>query len=197
MNKDFSVKDFVKEYEKQLTEVDKDKFVKNHLKAEKYLLYEDKIKLAENIVKSSSYAIANEDGALRKTDVIAFNSPMRYILFVMTIVDKYTNIRVNFQDVMPEFNALNFDGLIEVIFKKIGDKEINEFNTILDMVLDDFTVNKYQFRNYISETISKISGLAEKCLPLIDNIINKVDNLSEEEEKKLGNFVKKITKFIK
>ena len=197
MNKDFNVKSFVEEYEKQLTDADKAKFLRSKLKTEKYMPYADKLTLAENIVKSSSYAMVKEDGALKQTNRIALNSPMRYILFVMTVVDKYTNIEVNFKNVMPEFDALNFNSLIEVIFEKVGDKEIAEFNTVVDMVLNDFMANKYQFKNYIDDTLLKVSGLVEKCAPLIDNITSKLDSMSEEDMDKLSGLLGKVTKFIK
>lgn len=197
MNKDFSVKDFVEEYEKQLTDDDKARFLKGKLKTERYMPYADKIALAERVVKSTSYAIDKEDGELKKTDRISLNSPMRYVLFVMTVVDKYTNIEVNFNNAMPEFDALNFCGLIEIIFEKVGDKEIGEFNTIVDMALNDFMANKYQFKNYINDTLSKVSGLVERCVPLIDNITNKLDGMSEEDAEKLSRLLGKVTKFIK
>ena len=197
MNKDFNVKSFVEEYEKQLSNDDKAKFLKNKLKTEKYMPYADKLTIAENIIEHSSYAMVKEDGKLRQTDRIALNSPMRYILFVMTVIDKYTNIEVNFKNVMPEFDALNFNGLIEVIFEKVGDKEIAEFNTVVDMVLNDFMANKYQFKNYIDDTLLKVSGLVEKCAPLIDNIANKLDSMSEEDVDKLSGLLGKVTKFIK
>ena len=197
MNKDFNVKGFVEEYEKCSNNDDKARFLKNKLKTEKYMPYADKMAIAENIVKHSSYKMIKEDGDLKQTDRIALNSPMRYILFVMTVVDKYTNIEVNFKNVMPEFDALNFNSLIEVIFEKVGDKEIAEFNTVVDMVLNDFMANKYQFRNYIDDTLSKISGLVEKCAPLIDNIASKLDSMSEEDVEKLSGLLGKVTKFIK
>ena len=197
MNKDFNVKSFVEEYEKQLSNDDKAKFLKSKLKTEKYIPYADKLSVAENIINHSSYAIVKEDGVLKQTDRIALNSPMRYILFVMTVVDKYTNIEVNFKNIMPDFDALNFNGLIEVIFERIGDKETAEFNTVVDMVLNDFMANKYQFKNYINETLSKVSGIVEKCAPLIDNITSKLDSMSEEDVEKLSGLLGKITKFIK
>lgn len=197
MNKDFNVKSFVEEYEKQSTDADKAKFLRSKLKTEKYIPYADKLAIAENIVKSSSYAMVKEDGELKQTDRIALNSPMRYILFVMTVVDKYTNIEVNFKNIMPDFDALNFNSLIEVIFEKVGDKETAEFNTVVDMVLNDFMANKYQFKNYINETLSKVSGLVEKCAPLIDNIADKLDGMSEEDMEKLSGLLGKVTKFIK
>jgi hypothetical protein len=166
-------------------------------KTEKYMPYADKLTLAENIVKSSSYAMVKEDGKLKQTDRIALNSPMRYILFVMTVVDKYTNIEVNFGNIMPDFDALNFNSLIEVIFEKIGDKETAEFNTVVDMVLNDFMANKYQFKNYIDDTLLKVAGLVEKCAPLIDNITSKLDSMSEEDVDKLSGLLGKVTKYIK
>ena len=197
MNKDFNVKSFVEEYEKHLNNDDKAKFLKSKLKTEKYIPYADKLTFAENIVKHSSYAMVKEGGKLKQTDKIALNSPMRYILFVMTVVDKYTNIEVNFKNIMPDFDALNFNSLIEVIFEKVGDKETAEFNTVVEMVLNDFMANKYQFKNYIDDTLLKVSGLVEKCAPLIDNIANKLDSMSEEEVEKLSGLLGKVTKFIK
>ena len=196
MNKDFNVKSFVEEYEKCSNNDDKAKFLKSKLKTEKYMPYADKLTFAENIVNHSSYAMVKEDGVLKQTDKIALNSPMRYILFVMTVVDKYTNIEVNFGNIMPDFDALNFNSLIEIIFEKIGDKEMAEFNTIVEMVLNDFMANKYQFKNYIDDTLLKVSGLIEKCVPLIDNITSKLDNMSEEDVEKLTNKLGKLGKFF-
>ena len=197
MNKDFNVKSFVEEYEKCSSKDDKAKFLKSRLKTERYMPYADKLALADNIVKSSSYAMVKEYGVLKQTDRIALNSPMRYVLFVMTVVDKYTNIEVDFGNIMPDFDALNFNSLIEVIFEKIGDKEMAEFNTVVEMVLNDFMANKYQFKNYINDALSRVSRLVEKCVPLIDNITNKLDDMSEEDVDKLSGLLGKVTKFIK
>lgn len=197
MNKDFDVKSFVKEYEKQLTDIEKNSFLKNKLKVEKYLPYSDKLIIAENIVKSSSYAMVKEDETLKRTDKIEINSPMRYILFVMTVVNKYTNITVNFGDIMSEFDYLNKNNLIEVIFGKVGDKEINEFNTVVEMVLDDFMANKYEFKNYVSEIFSKFYVLMQKSYPVVNNIVDKLDNMSDEDIKKLSGLLGKFGKFVK
>lgn len=200
MQKDFSVKSFVEEYEKipKASTTEAEKFLRSKLKTEKYLPYADKVSAADYIVVSSSYAIVKDGDELVQTDVIKVTSPMRYVLFVMTVIDKYTNIEVNFKDnIMSEFDALNSNGLIEVIFSKIGDKEVAEFNTVLGMVADDFMANKFEFKNYVSEIVSKFADVAGKSIPLIDKIVNKLDNLTEEDEKKLSGFIGKISKFIK
>lgn len=197
MNKNFNVKGFVEDYEKKLTNTEKESYLKGKLKTEKYLPYADKLATAENIVKSSSYAMIKEDGVLKKTDKIEINSPLRYILFVMSIIDKYTNIEVNFKNIMPEFDYLNKNNLFEAIFAKIGDREINEFNTVVEMVLDDFVSNKFETKNYISDIFLKLASLAEKSYPLIDNIINKLDTMSEEDKNKLSGLLGKFGKFVK
>ena len=199
MKKDFKVIDFVNEYKKQVSESDKIKFLKTKLKVESYLSYSEKLVTAELIVKNSSYAIVKneENGALIKTNRIKINSPMRYILFVMNVVNKYTNLEVNFKDVLPEYDALNKNGLIEVVFAKIGDKEVGEFNTVIDMVLNDFMTNEYEFKNFVSEKLSQINEMIKKVAPHIDNIVNKLDNLTEEDANKLSKVFEKIGKFIK
>lgn len=199
MNKDFNIKDFVKEYEKQITEIDKTRFLKSKLKVDTYLSYADKVATAERIVKSSSYAlIKNEDsGELEKTNRIKLNSPMRYVLFVMTIIDKYTNLEVNFSNVMPEFDYLNKNNLFEVIINKIGDKEVGEFNTVVEMILDDFMTNEYEFKNYISEALSKVNEGIQKFSPIINNIVDKIDSLSDKDMEKLSGWIDKIAKRTK
>ena len=199
MNKNFKVIDFVNEYEKQISEPDKTKFLKTKLKVENYLPYSEKLVTAELIVKNSSYAIVKneENGALIKTDRIKINSPMRYILFVMNVVSKYTNLEVNFKDVLPEYDALNKNCLIEVVFAKIGDKEVGEFNTLVDMILNDFMSNEYQFKNFVSEKLTQVNEMIRKATPHIDNIVNKLDNLTEEDVNKLSGVFEKIGKFIR
>lgn len=198
MKKNYTIKDFTDEYESKISAQDKETFLKTKLKVEKYMPYSDKLTVADNIIKSSSYALAkNEEGKLYKTDKISVNSPMRYILFVMTVVNKYTNLEVNFQDVMPEFDCLNKNCLVEYIFNRIGDKEISEFNTVLEMVLNDFLTNEYQFKNYINDIVYKIGGMAQHLSPVLNNIVDKIGELPEEERTNLFDKLSKLGRFIK
>lgn len=198
MDKNCTVKDFVVKYEKLTNDTDKTKFFKTELKVETYLSYADKLTVAENIVKNSSYAIVKkDDGELIKTNKIKINSPIRYVLFAMTVIDKYTNIAVNFKDVITDFDCLNKNSLLEIIFKKIGEKEIGEFNTVLDMVLDDFMTNEYEFKNYISDVMLKIDGMITKIIPTVDNFVNKIETLSEDDIDKLHKLFERFGKLIK
>ena len=199
MNKDFEIKKFVEEYEAQIGDSEKTKFLKTKLKTEVYLSHSEKLIAAELIVKNSSYAILKneETGEMKQTKRIKINSPMRYILFVMTVIDKYTNLKVNFKDVLPEYDYLNKNGLIEIIFNKIGDKEVGEFNAVIDMILNDFMTNEYEFKNFINEKIYQLNEFIEKASPHISKIIDRLDNLTEEDLKKFSTAFQKFGKFIK
>lgn len=198
MKKSFKVKEFVDKYEAQINVADKEKFLRTSLKTDNYMEYSEKVLIADNIVKSCSYAISkDENGTLSKTNQIAINSPMRYVLFAMTVVNKYTNIEVDFSKIMPQFDMLNRNGLIEIIFAKVGEKEIAEFNTVVGMVLDDFMKNEYEFRNYIGGMLTKMGGLVQQVSPIIDNIVNKIDNLSEDDAEKLTKWLDRMGKFVK
>lgn len=199
MDKKFNVKDFSEQYMKQINASAKETFIKTKLKVVDYLPYQEKIIIAKNIVKSTSYAIGRneETGGLTKTNRIKINSPMRYILFVMTVVNKYTNIEVNFNDVMPEFDDLNKNGLIEVIFNKVGEREIGELKIIIDSVLEDFMTNEYEIKNYIADKLYKANELVQKIIPVVENITNKIESLSDDDIKKISEKIDKIGKFIR
>lgn len=199
MEKNINVNDFVEKYEGQIDESGKIKFVKNALKIQTYLPYANKVACAERIVKTTSYALIKDEntGEMIKTNRIKINSPMRYILFVMNIVNEYTNIEVNFKNIMPEFDGLNKNGLFEIIMNKIGEREVAEFNTVVEMILNDFMTNEYEFKNFVSEQISNFGNIVQKIVPVVDNITNKLDNLSEEDMGKLSNWLERLGKFIK
>lgn len=199
MNKDFTVIEFAKKYEEKLTNNDKATFLKTKLKVENYMEYAEKVLIAENIVRSSSYAISKDKdgGELTKTNQIHINSPMRYVLFVMSIVNKYTNIKVNFDNIMIEFDALNKNGLIELITKRVGEKEVAEFQTVVDMVLNDFMNNEYEFKNYLSGLVMRAGGIVEKIAPLVENVTSKLDSLSDEDADKLTKWIERFGKLVK
>ena len=199
MEKNYNVKEFVDKYVRRIDDSDRAKFIKTNLKVDTYMPYAEKVACAERIVKTTSYAIIKDEnsGEMKKTNRIKINSPMRYILFVMNIVNEYTNISVNFANIMPEFDALNKNGLIEVITDKIGEREMAEFNTVVDMILNDFMTNEYEFKNFVSEQLSNIGELVQKITPIIGNITNKLDNLSEEDMNKLEKWLERFGKFIK
>ena len=199
MKKDFNIKDFVNGYVKNTNQSDRESYIRTKLKTLDYLDYSEKVLVAENIIGTTSYAIVSseKDKQLKRTNKIKFNSPMRYVLFVMTVVNKYTNIEVDSSNAMPDFDLLNKNGLIEIIFDAIGEREITELKTIIDMVLQDFRENECNINSLITNQVESLFNAIENFIPMIDKIIDKLKTIDEKEIDNISNKIEKIFKFLK
>ena len=143
-----SVSEFVKEYNACTNETARKNYLKK-LDITKYLSYEQKIVIASRIVEATS---RDQDG----TDRVVINSPMRYVLYVFSVLSSYTNLDMGTTMSLEHFNALNQYGLIEKIFALIPEKELAEFQKIVEMTFDDFMTNYYEAHNYINSVLEKI-----------------------------------------
>ena len=173
MDKNITVENLVKLYDNDKS-ADKKNFY-SQLKVEDYVSYAIKIEIARKIYETT---------CMRDGDIV-MNSPMKYLLYCRSIVSLYTNIKfadnVDGADdeslglmMLTEFDALNSRGLFEKIFAKIPEKELVEFNTVLDMVSNDAMTNKYEPHAYFSDLINKLSNV-------ISVIANNTENLDQEE----------------
>lgn len=144
-----TVAEFVELYENDKTKGKTE--VAKKLKITPYLDYEVKISLADNIVTH-----ANVD---KDTGNVVLNSPLRFVFFVFTIVNKYTNVRMGAGDMLGDFNALNSRGLVEYLMKQIPEKELSEFSTVVDMVCDDLIANKTEIHAFVNNIIDSLAEL--------------------------------------
>ena len=147
-----NIDEFVKEFSETS---DKVQYIKKHI-VEKYVPYEKKIAICKNIIESADYTPTIED---IKKKYYSPNTPLRYVLFCMSIIDVYTDIVLNKTDdnnnnVIGGFNSLNSIKVFEILFKEL-DKEYREIETILNMMIDD-TVNKEN--NLVSFFSTKIDS---------------------------------------
>lgn len=85
-----TVNEFIEEYNKQINDDAKTKFIKKHIVTD-YVNYEEKIVLCKNVINASTYVL-DENGSY--SDIIKFNTPTRYMLYTLTIIDTYTDIDV-------------------------------------------------------------------------------------------------------
>ena len=128
--------------EKYNTSKQKDAFVKKHIKTT-YIPYYQKIDAVRQIVKATMYKNINGK------DTFVINSPLRYFLFVRTVIELYTDLEwdkfekekeidgfIVQYDISKDFDILEQNGLIESIMNAIGD-DFTKFTTVLNMVVDD------------------------------------------------------------
>ena len=179
MDKNITVENLVKLYDEDKT-ADKKNFY-SQLKVEKYVPFLQKAEIAKKIVESTCL---NDNG------YIELNSPLKYMLYCRTVVDVYTNIKLSnkVEDelddnaigllMVAEFDALNSRGLFETIFNKIPEKELNEFNTVMDMATNDIMANKYEPHAYFGNLVDRIANV----INFIANVPDDVDTEAINEQ---------------
>lgn len=145
-----TTKEFIEKYE-ALADKDKEQFL-IEAKTVDYIPYEKKVAHCEKIVKTST---TNAEGKFWS------NTPLQYVLFSLTLVDLYTDITIDFDNTLAEFNLLNEKRVIENIRYIIPSREMTEFETILKMVIDDQLENLRSLAGYM-DNLSEVFDIAFK-----------------------------------
>ena len=166
----------------------KEEYLKTVIKVKPYISYGVKIFLADTIIKTSCL----KDGR------VYIDSCKKYLLYIYTLIDTYTNIEINQKEWMFQYDRLDNLGLIEPILALISEKERATFKTILDMKLDDLMTNRYGIYAYIDEQIDRAAKIAPEIGkafgPLIDKLNKQVETL---DENKIEKMINKAMKFVK
>ena len=119
-------------------ENDRADYIKSAVK-NKYVPLEEKQARAKNIIKSSFY---EKDG---ETERFHVNSVAKYMLTCITLVEMYTNLERSVKmTVLDEFNKLNEAGVFDILVQSIDQRELKEFNMVLDMETNDIMTNEYE-----------------------------------------------------
>ena len=132
-----NTKEFFEEYNKA---ADKAKCAAKHV-VKKYLPYNEKIAIAEKIVEHSMYVNVNGTKTFKPDTIV------RYFLFVMAVIEAYTDIRfsdekvddtVRGQQNLDSFDLFEESGATEAFMSAIG-ADIGRLNTVLKMKVNDVT----------------------------------------------------------
>lgn len=129
-----TVEEFIAEYN---SAENKEKCIKKHIIKDKYVPYVEKITRCENIVDHTMYEQVDGVKTFKQ------NSPIQHILFVLTLVELYTNIDIKFDGInfIECFDLLERYDLIDDILMLIPEHEIEMWNTFFNMCIDDVVEN--------------------------------------------------------
>ena len=170
----------VKEYKSKKTIGEQDKYLRKHV-VTNYLSYAEKLSSAYNIVKSTMEEQVGDTG---KT-VFKMNTPQRFFLTIINIINKYTDIKYEDNDVVDMFDELNKNGIVDALLiptetedSPIPQKEYNEFNRVLAMTVDDYMENNRSITGFLETKIAAL-GLS---LDTIFTSLNELANLQNSEE---------------
>ena len=138
------VDEFIKKYN---SSKDKDKYLTDSITTQ-YISYHEKIADCSGIVKASTEL----DG------IFKINTPAQFMMFTIQIITRYTEIEKE-EDILGMFEKLDELNLINAIISKIPEREYASYNTILNMVQDDYMENNRSLLSFI-ETKVKALGLS-------------------------------------
>lgn len=174
---------FIMAYKHKKTDDEKKDYLMQHIKRE-YIPYEYKADIARAIVDASYYKNQKSvDG--KEQRVFYIDSVAKHMLTCMAIVKLFTTIECSSKDgkMLEEFNSLNSLGIFDLIIQCVNQRELKEFNMVLQLTCDDIMANEYENHAYISKQIDRfawiISGIIEPTLKDLDieNIRKVINNI--------------------
>lgn len=156
---------FIKEYNKV---ADKEMFLKSHI-VNNYIDYEKKVALCNNIIDRSMYIQMDGKKIFRQ------NTPVRRELFLLTLLFEYTDIEGG-ENVLYTFNELNKRGILLELVTNIPEAEYLEFNTLLDMMVDDVFANERDIVSYLDSKKNAIFTSMNRVENLLGTITEQFSN---------------------
>lgn len=166
--KKITVQEFVDTY-KKTPERQKEAYLKS-LVVTDYVPFEMKVALTQDIVQRTHM----ENGK------VFVRTPLCEALFMMMLLREYTNIKLDKDNTMDDFNMLNKYSLIDLILMSnaIPEAEVSEFQTILDMLKVDFMTNNCRIYSVINNGIDRVSDIVNA---LFQPAIDKISNITEAD----------------
>ena len=193
------IKDFIKDFNKLNTEEDKVNFVKQIITVD-YVPFVEKVDSCLKVLDDTWYVKDEITGVKR----LHITTPATYALFNMVLINKYTDLDVDFKNTIAEYDLLNNGNYLGMILHYIPENESYEFRKILEMTQDDVMQNEYYVGKYISDRIESIStSLGATLVPAIEEFSKFVANIDEEKAKGIinvldnSNIMKTLKGFMK
>lgn len=144
-------------------------FIKKHIVVN-YIPFIQKQSCCEGIARSTCYKKVGE------RDMVSFDSCARYLVFIMKLIEFYTDIKIDDNIVIAEYDKLNEVGAISAIISAIPKSEYSEFSTILNMKIDDIRDNEYSLTALIYNFKEGLSISEEVINSAIKELIKEQDN---------------------
>lgn len=177
------VKDLVDKFNSMASSKLKTEYLNKVIVVKPYIGYGTKLIYINKILDNSCYD---------KDKNIHVDSCKRYLLYVQALIMAYTNIKIDVSDAIADYDRLESSGLLETILGMIPEHELQSFDTMLQMKLDDLMTNNYDIHAYIDkklkdfyphlgDSVSKFLGAAEEFLGKLD-------------EKKIEQILKRVMK---
>lgn len=166
--KKIGIDELIKGLESKRSQEARDRYLTSKIKTIDYINFEVLTVIADSIVANSMF---DKDGNIK------IDSCKKYLLYVYSIINVFTNIDVHEDKWMQEYNKLNKNNLIEVIVGMIPERTVSEFDSILKMKSDDLITNYYSINAYIDRKLVQLYPVINKG---IDGLLSIAEQMSKE-----------------
>lgn len=183
--KEYTIKEFVNGYEKCTTDLLRERYIKERLVLKNsYISIIMKIELSKNIV---NHFLLNETG-----DYINSNSVYKYLFFRKELIQQYTNLKCESPGFWDEYDLLKKSDLLDkVTIDIIPESEYLEFSEILEMIWEDSLTNHLEVHNFIDRQVIRLKDVLENVFsPVADKLSNIIENMSEQDDRKIAKAIK-------
>ena len=143
-------------------------FIKKHIVKE-YMDFITKLTYCSITIEKTCYI---QDGEKK---FIKLDSAKRFLFFTMYLIELYTDIEIDAENIVGEYDKLNKSGALNELIKGIPEQEYSEFSTLLNMKLDDFMDNEY--------SLTALLYNLKQSFSLSEELIREVLNNPEVKER--------------
>lgn len=172
------VKELCDGYKAIALEAAKADYLKKNIKIRQYVPYAEKVNELRGLVIASH---------IRDDGEIIMNSPKQYLCNMLAIMILYTDLEVNKDNWTEEYDMLREARLMDPILDMIPGDDLQEFDILRKMILDDFLDNEASARSWINRLVQKFS---EKLNSGMMKLAETLDKIDLEEIKKSIDLVK-------
>lgn len=161
-----TVKNFIKEYNKD------SECIAKHIKCT-YIPYEQKIAICRKVIDTTYYTVI-ADG----TKIYKPNSVTHKMFYILSLINEYTDIAINFDSALSDFNELEKNNLTELLLSNIPEVETKRFMNIMDMLLEDIMESR-SITSFLETKIEAFNLVLNSFFDTLQTVIGDEDAQSE------------------
>ena len=187
------VNEFVEKYTSIKIDKLKDSYIKDNLNVKKYVGIADKINLVERIVNATMFVFKNDE----ITNEIKSDTIGRFLLTTLSIIDVYTDIEIDYGNIMEEYDLLSKDNIINILIGENGvipQSEVSEINVLISMRVDDVIQNNFTTHAFIQNQVTRFSEMIGSVFaPIMERISDILENIDDKTVEKIKKQIEKLT----
>ena len=156
-----TISKFVEKY-KELNEDDRSSLVYDLITTE-YVPYAIKIADCKRIIQNTSYTNT-------EPNMFSINSPARHMLLNLQLIDRYTDLEIDYNEALEIYDMLDEINAIDNIITSLPAKEVSKYRKIMKMMLKDFKMNERSMIGYLDSKLTSLGIVSEALNKIMEDI---------------------------